>query len=86
MTDFNRTGGLLTDRYHRAAPVFSDADHEADIIGYALTRRGATRHYRRFYGCAGFEPPVGAVKACPERRGQGPVDGWEPVFSGGGER
>lgn len=66
--------------YPVAAPVFADADHMADIIGYARTAAEAHAIYARYYAGTGEEREIRVAKACPERRGEGPVDGWVPEF------
>ncbi|MFI5020766.1 MAG: hypothetical protein ACHQRJ_03795 [Alphaproteobacteria bacterium] len=63
--------------YPCAAPVFADADHGAEIIGQARTAAEAMAVYAAHFTGTGAQA-VRAIKACPERRGQGPVDGWVP--------
>lgn len=63
--------------YPTPAPVFADADHGADIIGQARTATEAMAIYADHFAGTGAKV-VKAVKACPERRGEGPVDGWVP--------
>ena len=66
--------------YPTPAPVFDCADSNPDIIGHARTSKGAMRHYARHFDGTGATV-IGCRKACPELRGKGPVDGWEPVFA-----
>src|SRR5258708_27592414 len=66
--------------YPVAAPVFEGDGYSAEIIGRATTAVGAMRIYRRYYAGTGTKP-VRALKAAPERRGQGPVDGWVPELA-----
>lgn len=63
--------------YPTAAPVFADADHQAAIIGQARTAEEAMAIYTNQFAGSGLKP-IKAVKACPDRRGEGPVDGWVP--------
>lgn len=63
--------------YPTPAPVFADADHEAEILGEAKTADEAMAIYRDFFDGTGAVP-VSAVKTTPERSGR-PVDGWLPV-------
>lgn len=68
--------------YPVAAPVFADADYQADIIGQARTAAEAVAIYSAYYEGTGETPPIKARKACPDRHGEGPVDGWVPEFEG----
>ena len=65
----------MTDSYPTPAPVFADADYQADIIGQAKTSEEALAIYRAYFDGVTI---VRAVKTCPDRRGKGPVDGWVP--------
>lgn len=67
-------------KYPATAPVFASADYNADIIGFARGGAGAMAHYRRFYAGTGSAPVIGVQKVTPERPGEGPVDGWAPIF------
>ena len=66
--------------YPSAAPVFADADHMADVIGQAATAAEALAIYAAHYEGTGARA-VKALKACPDRRGEGPVDGWVPELA-----
>lgn len=66
--------------YPLAAPVFADGDHQADIIGQATTAAEAMAIYAKHFAGTGAKP-VKALKACPDRRGEGPVDGWVPELA-----
>lgn len=65
--------------YPSPAPVFADADYQADIIGQARTAAEAVAIYAAYYEGTG-QVVAKALKACPDRRGEGPVDGWAPEF------
>lgn len=71
---------MITTAYPVAAPVFADADAMADIIGHAATAAEANAIYARHFEGTGEDRKAKAVKACPDRRGEGPVDGWVPTF------
>ena len=73
-----------TTTYPIAAPVFADDEPNADILGYAADADEAMALYREFYFDTGTDA-VMAVKACPDRRGEGPVDGWVPKLTSEGE-
>jgi hypothetical protein len=64
------------------APVFADADHMAYIIGQAKTAAEAVAIYEAYYAGTGETRRIIAVKACPDRGKEGPVDGWVPEFQG----
>lgn len=74
-------GKAMLDRYPVSAPVFADAEADAETIGYALTAAQALALYVAYY--AGGDLPARAVKVTPDRRGFGPVDGWAPQFAEG---
>lgn len=65
--------------YPSTAPIFADADHMSDIIGYAATAHEALIRYREYFEGTGVVP-LAAVKCCPDR-GNGPVDGWMPELT-----
>jgi len=66
--------------YASAAPVFADADYMADIIGQAKTAEEALAIYTRHFDGTGARA-IKAIKICPDRRGEGPVDGWAPELA-----
>lgn len=66
--------------YPVPAPVFADADYQADVIGQATTADEAMAIYAAYFEGTGARP-VKAIKACPDRRGEGPVDGWVPELA-----
>lgn len=61
--------------YQSPAPMFADAEHQADIIGYAITASEALAIYATHFAGTGARA-VKVIKACPERRGEGPAAGW----------
>lgn len=67
--------------YPSPAPVFADADYQAEIIGQATTAAEAVAIYATYYAGTGSAPVTKALKACPDRKGEGPVDGWVPEFA-----
>lgn len=71
----------MTTCYRTPAPIFAHADYMADIIGHAATADEAVAVYTAYYAGTGAPAVVGAVKITPDRRGNGPVDGWAPLFT-----
>ena len=67
-------------QYPEPAPVFDGVDHPIEIIGEARTAEEAIKIYREYLLGTGARA-VNALKACPELRGTGPVDGWVPVLA-----
>ena len=70
------------DSYPHIAPIFADADANADIIGMAITAHEALAIYEGHFAGTGETRKISVEKACPDRRGIGPVDGWVPIFAG----
>ena len=68
-----------------AAAVFADIENQAEIIGHAASATEALVLLRHYYDNTGSYP-VGVEKVCPERRGEGSIDGWAPLFSAGHTR
>lgn len=66
--------------YPTLAPVFENAESQAYIIGYAKTAVEAVALYTAHYAGTGSAPVTKALKECPERKGEGRVDGWVPEF------
>lgn len=66
--------------YPTAAAVFADIENQAEIIGHAASATEALILLRHYYARTGSYP-VGVEKVCPERRGEGSIDGWAPLFS-----
>jgi hypothetical protein len=67
--------------YPVPAPIYADGDYMADIIGYAKTADEAMARYVDYFAGTGTTV-TGARKITPERRGEGPVDGWAPITDG----
>lgn len=67
--------------YPSPAPVFADANYMAEIIGHAATAAEAVALYTAYYAGTGASAVTKALKACPDRKGDGPVDGWVPEFA-----
>jgi len=68
--------------YPTAAAVFADIENQAEIIGHAATATEALVLLRHYYDNTSSYPS-GVKKVCPERHGEGSVDGWAPLFDPG---
>jgi len=65
--------------YAVAAPVFEDDGPLAIVLGHAKTAQEALTIYAKHFSGTGAVATK-AVKATPDRRNEGPVDGWVPVL------
>lgn len=63
--------------YTTAAPIFADADYNADMIGEAKTEAEAVAAYVAHFVGTGSLPVTGARKIVMD---PGSRDGWAPVF------
>ena len=71
---------IETESYQSPAPVFAGEDAPYDVIGQAQTAAKAMAIYANYFAGPGNSLPARAVKAVPDVRGEGPVDGWVPLF------